>query len=206
MPSINMIAARRAETKKLEERVRIAFLMVIGSVLIALGIISFMTARVYGTSRAIQQVDAELLKIQPIVDKISYYETEINLLMPRLELLTDSRDQTLLWYKVMQDLSRSMAEKTWLTNFATAQTTVPSADGTPGVSATVLTLRGISNSQRLVGETMLMLNQCEEFEQVDLTYTQKGSITGLDSFDYEISAKLKQNKSEKGGSSSDAGN
>lgn len=199
MPSINMIAARRAEKKKLEERVRIALIFVVGSVAIALAILSLMTARVYSVSKAIENVDIQLAKVQPIVDKIGNYESEISKLTPKLTLLQKSRQQTLVWYNVLQDISRSMAEKTWINNLTTTTKIVPASGNTPASSSIVVNLRGNTVSQSLVGETMLRLNQNAEFSNVNLDYTQKGSSVGVDLLDFAINLELKPTDNKKTG-------
>ncbi|MHB1456047.1 MAG: PilN domain-containing protein [Armatimonadota bacterium] len=206
MPSINMIAARRAEQNKLEERVRIAMLCVIGSIIIALAILSFMTARVYSTNRAITSVDEQLAQVQPVVDKIENYENEISKLMPKLSLLQDSRKQTMVWYGILQDLSRSMADKTWITGLSTATKVLPATGDTPSRSATSVSLKGTTISQSMVGETMLKLNQSSEFDQIDLDFTQKSSAQGVDLLDFAISAMIKPQNKEKEGASGNAGN
>lgn len=204
MPSVNMIAAKRAEKKKLEEHVRIALITVLGLIAIAIGILSFMTARVYGTTHAIRNVDEELRKIQPTVEKIKDYEAQINELMPRLNLLTESRDQTLLWYRVLQNMSYSMPEQTWLTSMATKVTSTAGTDGKTD-QITVVDLKGLSSSQRLVGEAMLRLNQAPDLDGVDLVYTQIGSATGLNVLDFNITAKLKNGNRKEGGALNNAG-
>lgn len=206
MPSINMIAARRAEKKKLEERVRIALICVIGSVAIALAILGFMTARVYSTSRAIVTVDKQLAEVQPTVDKILRYEDDINNLMPKLDLLQDSRKQTMVWYGILDDLSRSMAEKTWVTGLSTSTRAIAATDGKPSRLVSMVSLRGTSISQSMVGETMLRLNQSAEFAKIDLDYTQKGSSQDVDLLDFVISAEIKPENSEKEEVSGNAGN
>jgi Tfp pilus assembly protein PilN len=206
MPSINMIAARRAEKKKLEERVRIALIFAIGSVAIALAILSFMTARVYSTGKAIDNVDMQLAKVQPIVDTISEYENNISKLTPKLVLLQESRQQTLVWYNALEDISKSMAEKTWITSLTTTSKSIPASGDTPASTAIVVNLHGNTISQSLVGETMLRLNQNVEFNKVDLDYTQKSSSAGVDLLEFAINIELKPLDNKKGGVSDNAGN
>lgn len=206
MPSINMIAARMAEKKKLEERVRLALIFVVGSIAIALAILSFMTARVYSTSNAITSVNEELAKVQPKVDMISNYENDTNKLMPKLNLLLESRKQTLVWYGILEDLSKSMADKTWLTGLTTSSRAIPAVDKKPAGSATVVNLRGTAISQSMVGETMLRLNQSTEFDQVDLEFTQKAASQNIDLIEFAINAEIKPVQNEKEGASGNAGN
>lgn len=204
MPSINMIATRRAERKKLERQVRMAALIVLCMVVAGCGVLSFMTARIYATDRSIKKLDKQLVSLQPTVKQIAEYEAETKKLQPRLELLADSREKTLLWYTIMQNLSRSMPANTWLIDVSTNRTMQVSsgpsaASGTqPQKPKVSLKLRGTSVSQMMVGETMLRLNKWPEFERVDLTYTQQGPREDLNTVEFEINAQL-LDPSTKGG-------
>lgn len=202
MPSINMIAARRAEKKKLEQRVRAAFLVIIAGVALGLGVLSYMAARVYTAGQHSESLDQTLSRFQPKVDMIRDYESQISALAPRLELLSQSKGETLLWCSVLQDLSQSMPEKTWLMNITTQRTqTTPAAGKTASAGATVVSLKGVSVSQKLVGEAMLRLNRFPEFQRVDLTYTQQGTKMAADTLDFEVAAMLNEKAAQKGGSS-----
>ena len=196
MPSINMIAARRAEKKRLEKLVTTVFLVVIGEIVITLAVVGFMTARVHAANVAIRGLDSKLTELQPTVDKIHRYEIEIKKLEPRLDLLCESREQTLLWYTILQDLGRSMPEKTWLTSVSTGR--VQAGAGNTGTSVPALNLTGQSVSQRLVGETMLRLNKFPEFRRVDLNYTQEGNEE-CNTLEFQVTARLMAKAPEEGG-------
>lgn len=209
MPSINMIATRRAERRNLESQIRMAGLIVLCLVVIAFGVLSFMTARIFATDRTIDQLNKQLSSIQPTVKQIADYEVQTRELQPRLQLLADSREKTLLWYSVMQDLSRSMPADTWLTDVSTVKTNQafqPSqtSQGAPGsvkqrpAQKVSLKLRGTSVSQMMVGETMLRLNTWPEFESVDLSYTQQSAREDANTVEFEINAPL-LDRSAKGG-------
>lgn len=190
MPSINMIAARRSEKKRLERTVRIALLVIVGELAVGLCVFGFMTAKVHASSKAVSRLDTELQRLQPTVDKIHSYENEIKVLEPRLDLLSESREQTLLWYSILRNLSKSMPENTWLTSLSS---TIPSGDSKVQAPPMV-NISGISVSQRLVGETMLRLNEFPEFSKVDLTFTQKGGTQDLDTLRFQIVANVKGNE------------
>lgn len=193
MPSINMIAARRSETKRLESKTRVVLLVLVAEVLLTVFMLSFMAARAYTANRQISRLDKELEVIQPTVDKINEYETQIAELKPRLDLLKESRIKTLFWYDVMQDLSKSMAVDTWLNSITTMETQSSEKKNT------VVNIRGVSVSQRNVGETMLRLNQWPEFQHVDLNYTQEGTALSRETLDFEIALSLSSFDSQKGG-------
>ncbi|MDH7481019.1 MAG: PilN domain-containing protein [Armatimonadota bacterium] len=204
MPSINMIAARRAERKRLEKQIRIVALILFCEILFAVGVFSFMTARIHASNVKLAELNNDLKRIQPTVDRIQYYEREIKKLEPRLDLLAESREQTLLWYTVLQDLARSVPQSTWLCSVTTTKPAPTS--GSEGQSeqakkenTPTMKLKGTSASQRLVGETMLRLNRFPEFSKVDLSYTQKANSNEYEGLEFEIAAIINAYNSDKGG-------
>jgi len=209
MPSINMIATRRAERKRLARQIRITAMVLLGELVAVLAILSFVTARIHAANRTIGRLDVELTKILPTVEKIKYYEQETKKLEPNVNLLADSRERTLLWCAVMQNLGRSVPEKTWLTSIDSVRSaptaTAASSEQAEAPKVTVK-LRGTSINQRLVGETMLRLNQFPEFERVDLNYTQNGRSQEPDTIDFEVAALLKSVNGMEGGGRSHASN
>jgi len=202
MSSINMIAARRAETKRLEDLVRIMRLVIVGELAIILCVLGFMTARMHTANKSIHRLDQRLASLQPTVDKISRYESDIKKLEPRLDLLSESRERTLLWHAILQDLSQSMPEKTWLTSLATSQ--APAGSGDQQSVVPTLSLSGFSVSQRLVGETMLRLNRFPEFRRVDLAYTQEGGDEKCSTLRFQIVARVNSQEPTKGRVSTNA--
>jgi len=184
-------------------------MVLLGELVAVLAILSFVTARIHAANRTIGRLDVELTKILPTVEKIKYYEQETKKLEPNVNLLADSRERTLLWCAVMQNLGRSVPEKTWLTSIDSVRSaptaTAASSEQAEAPKVTVK-LRGTSINQRLVGETMLRLNQFPEFERVDLNYTQNGRSQEPDTIDFEVAALLKSVNGMEGGGRSHASN
>jgi Tfp pilus assembly protein PilN len=203
MPSINMIAARRAEKMRLEKQIRIALFSVVGVGAVVVCLTSYMAACIYSAGRDIQTLDIKIRRIEPVVEKIRVNEKDIDALKPKLELLDQSRKETLLWSAVLSDLSKSMPQKTWLSNVSTtvAASTTPGTAPEPGGKR--LALKGISVSQELVGEAMLRLSSFNEFQKVDLSYTQKGGAE-MQTLDFEIAATLRSLEAKKGGTTANA--
>ena len=198
MPSVNMIAAHRAEKKRLEKLVYVVVVLIVSQLAVALVLFGVTAARMYGASRTIEGLDQKLAKIQPVMDKIQYYQSQIKDLEPRLNLLADSREQTLVWHTVLQNLSWSVPESTWLTSLTTNQPRESASGDGQSKPAVTIRLSGVSVSQRLVGETMLRLNEFPEFERVDLNYTQRGADQRLKTLDFQIAALLESNEPQKG--------
>jgi Tfp pilus assembly protein PilN len=201
MPSINMIAARRAEKKRFAQMIYVTLFVVIAEVAIGLLLFGFVTTRIFAVGRENKRLDKELARVQPTVEKIQEYEAEIKKLRPRMELLADSREQTLLWHRVLNDLSRSMPQKTWLSSMTVSQPTDSGQQNAGSKAGPTLNLKGVSASQGLIGEAMLRLSQCPEFERVDLSYTQMTANKEVDSIEFQLAAVMKPFEQPKGGNS-----
>jgi len=204
MPSINMIAAMGAERKRLEQLIRITAIVIVGEVAIALFIFGFMTTRVYSASQQMGDLDKKLMQLQPTVVKIHDYDAEIKKLEPRLNLLDDSRQQTMLWHSVLRNLACSMPKNTWIGSVATSNVIAPGSGTTKQKPSTMLDIFGTSTSQALVGETMLRMNKFPEFEKVELNYTQGKSDSTDNLVDFRIGATLKPVNAKKAGGADNA--
>ena len=189
MPSINMIAGRRSEKKRLESNLRRLALVVLAEIAIAIVLGGAFTVRICSARTRTGDLDVQLAKLQPAVKKIEYYENETTKLKPKLELLSNAKTSTLRWSDLMDELSEVLPGGTWLTRMATAaDATTPQQAGAP---AMVVNLNGVSPSQNQVGEAMLRLNSYRDFQRVDLHYTQKTMIGQKPAVEFEIAAALK---------------
>jgi len=192
MASINMIAARRAEKLKTEKMVRGMLLGIFAEIAVALGLLSFFMARIFSAGLTLEKLSMDLKKIEPAVQRITTCQRLIKDLEPKLELLADSRESTLLWTNIMHDLSRSMPANTWLSNVSSNVITAPSTDPKQKpTSKVVLTLAGTSVDQSLIGEAMLRFGQHGEVEKVDLNYTRRNPSMEVEAVDFDMAATLK---------------
>ena len=193
MPSINMIAPRRNEMKRLERGIHTLVFVLLAELFVVVALTAVMSARTVGIRSRTADLEAELAKLQPIVAKIEFYEKASDALKPKLDLLDNARDRTMRWCHMLQALSTTMPEDTWITRIAT----VPPQ---PGLESNIATLNvnGISTSQNLIGETMLRLNSYKGFDAVDLHFTQRGVVGKRQVLEFEIGAGLKMGETEKG--------
>jgi len=198
MPSINMIAAKRADKKRLESNVRrlmaIILALIIGGVVVG-GV--FMVC-IYNTRSRISDLDVQLARLQPIVDQIETYEKATAKLGPKLDVLSGAKTDTLRWYSMLAKLSEALPTDTWLTRVSSANSTA-AAQQSGGTGAITVNLNGVSVNQNQVGEAMLRLNTYPDFEKVDLHYTQKALIGVRQAVEFEIAAAMKNKEQAKEG-------
>jgi len=187
MPSINMIAPRRAEKKRLESNIRKLLLVIIVEIAVVVSISGLLVTRVYRTQTCISNLDKQLAKLQPTVDKIKNYEKSTKELEPKLEVLNKAKADTSKWCRILHDLSISLPEKTWLTRFSTSNSQKS--------ETIIVNLNGMSSDQSQVGQTMLRIHDMvADLENVDLNYTKKLSNERLDAVEFEVVADIKSEK------------
>ncbi|MBI2841835.1 MAG: hypothetical protein HYX78_00385 [Armatimonadetes bacterium] len=185
MPSINMIAPRRAEKKRLESTVRKLVIVLLAEAVLITATAGLMVSRIYGTRSLIQDLDVQLTKLQPTVNTIEKYDKDTQALKPKLETLNEAKLTTLKWCRILDNLSASLPEKTWLTRVAT----VPPQ---PLAAEMVVNLNGVSASQNLVGETMLRMHDTVvDFNRLDLHFTQKSLVGKTTAVEFEMEAGIK---------------
>lgn len=186
-----MIAPRRAEKKRLESNVRKLLLVIVVEVAVVVSIFTLIVTRMIGTQSNITNLDRQLSKLQPTVNKIESYEKSTKELAPKLELLNQAKSDTLRWCRVLNALSTSLPDKTWLTRISTTT----AAD----FSDISVSINGVSADQSLVGQTMLKLHDTViDFNNVDLHYTQQAVVGPLTAVEFEMVAGIKLPKKDTG--------
>lgn len=185
MPSINMIAPRRAEKLRLESNVRKLLMAIFIEALVIVCVAGFLVTKVYKTRSMISDLDVQLSKLQPTVNKIEEFEKATQSLTPKLGTLNDAKAETLRWCRMLNDVSISLPDKMWLTRISAA--VEPQQPDNISV-----TLSGVAVDQGLVGQTMLrMHDMVTDFEGIDLHYTQKTIIGPLTAVEFEMAAAMK---------------
>jgi Tfp pilus assembly protein PilN len=202
MPSINMIAARRSEKKRLEGNMRRLMVVILAEVFMGLLVGGFLTLKVYSTRARIDDLDVQRARLQPTVDKIGEFDKATAQLGPKLTLLADAKRQTLRWSNLMSKLSEILPNQTWLTKIST-ETPLPGTQPVDQEGANSVNINGVSIDQNQVGEAMLRLNSYPDFDHVDLHFTQKSTVGTLRTVEFEIAAALKTNDKAKEGAHND---
>ncbi|MFQ3548372.1 MAG: PilN domain-containing protein [Armatimonadota bacterium] len=191
MPSVNMIAPRRAEKKKLERDMRRLLYVALVLIIAAIGVIGWYGTQMYTMKNHIADLDVQIAKLDPVVKTIKKYQAATKELTPKLELLNEAKYKTMRWYNTLDQLTQSLPESTFLTRIGNT------SDSGKG-EVTALTISGVSSSQTRVGETMLRLSTIEEFRSINLKYTKESGKGMNTAVEFEIGADLKAPKSSKG--------
>jgi Tfp pilus assembly protein PilN len=181
MISVNMISARRAEHLRMLRWVRALGLatMAVGAGVLVVNI--FVRAQIFATGASLNAVNQELSRLKPALDRLDQIQQARANLRPKLVVLDKAQSDTMRWYGVLVSLKRTVPTHAWLTSLT--------VDGGRDEAQTVR-LNGVTESQSMVGETMLRLNATKLYQAVDLDYTQSGKVGDRDTVEFEVAAHL----------------
>ena len=189
MPSINMIALRRAEKKRLERDVRRLMMIICIELIAGVVLTGFLYARICSTQARVGDLEVQLVRLQPDVKRIQMLEAKTKELEPKIVLLNDAKDRTMHWYSLLDKLSKSLPEKTWVRN-------IDSSDPIPDKNESEIVFSGVAENQKLVGDMMLRLYANPDLDNVGLRYTQTTSLGKHQMYEFQVAANLKTAKDE----------
>ncbi len=192
MPSINMIAPRRAEKRRLEQAMRKLAVLILAELVLMVAVCGWVVTKTLTTRASIAELNAQMLKLAPKIKVVNDMDKKTAALKPKVDLLNQAKDKTMRWYNTLDRLTQSVPSATWLTRVSTT-TNLGSKD-------LILTLNGMTSEQARVGETMMRLHSNPDFKSVDLHYTQKGNQDDTTAVEFEIGAAMRpdQEDSSKG--------
>jgi Tfp pilus assembly protein PilN len=189
MPSINMIAGRRAEKRRQEQNIRklvYGLSAEVGCVILAICGLTIHQVALHGR---IGDLSAQIQNLEPKVNKIQALQDQITALQPKVKTLDGAKADTLFWYSNLYALTSSLPEKTWLTSVGIA-----GGGGQPGSAAgtdPTVSISGVTLNQGLVGETMTRMNQSAGTDHVDLAFVQQQKTGDTDTVSFQLTAHLK---------------
>lgn len=189
MPSINMIANRRAEKKRQAMNVRKLVYGIsaeIGCVLVATSVLYLHMVNVRGQ---VSDLSGQIQKLEPKVNAIDDLEKQTQLLTPKVTTLDGAKADTLFWYSNLSAITGSLPEKVWLTSLAAA-----GGGGAPGSASgadPTVQFSGQSLDQSQVGEAMLRMNQSPGLDHIDLAFVQQQKTGDQTTVAFQMTVHLK---------------
>ncbi|MGQ9656827.1 MAG: PilN domain-containing protein [Fimbriimonadales bacterium] len=185
MAVINLIAQEQQTRRQLERKTRLlgfGWLSVAGVVGAA-----WASLLLYGSSVNAQraQVEAQLTRLRPTLQELRQTQAQLGALQPLIETLQNARKDTGRWQKLFQHFSQHTPQGCYLTGVELGKRADPK-------KPMEITLKGLAETQQIVGELMLRLNQHPELEQVRLDYSQERTLSELTTVvEYQITAQIK---------------
>lgn len=115
----------------------------------------------------IKRLDAELVKLEPQLDKIKQRDADIAALTPRVDTLDNARISTLQWHELLGILAQATPNTVYYTGITT---------GKEGEAATV-NLKGVAPSQNIAATLSQTLNKngTSLFSDIVIKQTTNGS-------------------------------
>jgi len=182
MPSINMIAPRRAEKRRVERSMRRLAVLILAELVFVVALGGWVFTKTITTHATIADYNAQLQALAPRIKSIQLLDKKTAQLKPRLDLLNQAKARTMCWYNTLDRLTQSVPSSTWLTRLSTTMAS--------GSKDLVLNINGMTCEQARVGETMMRLHSNPDFKSVDLHYTQKGTQGLTQAIEFEIGASM----------------
>jgi Tfp pilus assembly protein PilN len=185
MAVINLIAQEQQMRRQLERKTRLlgfGWLTVAG--VIGAGWASLL---LYGSSLNAQraQVEAQLTQLRPTLQQLRQAQAQLGALQPLVDTLQNAQKDTRRWLQLFQHFSQHTPQGCYLTGAELGKRADPK-------KPMEITLKGLAETQQLVGELMLRLNQHPELENVRLDYSQERALSELTTVvEFQITAQIK---------------
>ena len=185
MAVINLIAQEQQMRRQLERKTRMlgfGWLTVAG--VIGAGWASLL---LYGSSINAQraQVEAQLTQLRPTLQQLRQTQAQLGALQPLVDTLQNAQKDTRRWLQLFQHFSQHTPQGCYLTGAELGKRADPK-------KPLEITLKGLAETQQLVGEFMLRLNQHPELENVRLDYSQERALSELTTVvEFQITAHIK---------------
>jgi len=185
MAVINLIAQEQQMRRQLERKTRLlgfGWLTVAG--VIGAGWASLL---LYGSSLNAQraQVEAQLTQLRPTLQQLKQTQAQLAALQPLVETLQNAQKDTRRWLQLFQHFSQHTPQGCYLTGAELGKRADPK-------KPMEITLKGLAETQQIVGELMLRLNQHPELENVRLDYSQERALSELTTVvEFQITAQIK---------------
>jgi Tfp pilus assembly protein PilN len=194
MPSINLIASRRADRQKAEGATRTMIYFTATEIGVMLIILSCLCLRLVQTNQNVDQLNDRIEKLKPSVAAIQTLQDQTLAMQPKLDALNTARGNTLYWYSALQDLTASLPQGTWLTSVGTLGDPNNVASGATGQAATTtaaLNVAGMAPTPDQVGQTMLQINQHPTLDSATLNFVQQAGDAAHPQVTFQMVVQLK---------------
>ena len=191
MPSINMIAARRAEKRRQGQNIRRLAYGIAAEAGVIVIIVSIMVLHLSTVNSRVGDLSAEIAKLQPTVTEIQQMQKDTQNLQPKVATLDGAKADTLFWYNNLYAVTSCLPPKTWLTALGTTGAGDSGAPGTTGSGDPQLSLSGMALNQATVGTAMLLMQRSPGLDHVDLSSVTQQKTGAVDTVSFQMTVHLK---------------
>lgn len=191
MPSINMIAVRRAEKRRQGQNIRKLAYAIVAEAGVTMVIVSVMVLRLTSVHSRVGDLDGEIARLQPTVTQIQQMQKDTQELQPKVATLDGAKADTLFWYNNLYAVTSCLPAKTWLTTLGTAGTGTDGSPGKAGSGDPQFSLAGVALNQATVGTAMLRMQQSPSLDRVDLASVTSQKTGQVDTVSFQMTVHLK---------------
>lgn len=164
MPFINLIHEKRVSLKRQGAQRKLALGAVLSIGLIGFGTVGTLFLQTEALNGEAGRLQAEVDRMEPILDMIAATQNQYNVLNPRLTTLQEAALVTQRWNRILDHMSRSCPPSVWLTVMRCSQ----NQEEEP----VRVEIQGLSPDQQNVSDLILRLQSSLDLENVNLKYTQ----------------------------------
>lgn len=189
MPLINLIEEQRQEAKRLDSKVRLAFLTFVGTAGLSAVGFGFMLFRAESIAGDVARLKADAQKLKPLTTEIKANQKVLDELTPRLKTLEDAQATSARWDRILAHLARNTPSPLWLTDMRATFN-----DPTKPVQTSFV---GLSEHLEPVGEFIMRLQACSDLENVNLKYAQEKVAAQGKGIEFAIDASVTGTAEEK---------
>lgn len=189
MPHINLIHEQRASMRRREAQARSGLMIFVGSVgltAVASGVLLVQSQVLHAEEERFQ---AELRRLEPIAKQINENNDEDAQLVPRVKTLSDARQDSNRWQRILEHLTTNTPKDTWMLS-------VRSQAEDPAQPVKVI-FNGMSTAQAPIGELLLRTQNCGDLKGVALSFTEERQNNSRKAIQFEFAATVASNEDDK---------
>ncbi len=182
MPLINLIESRIIAEKKAAQALRVSKMVFAGTgaiVAATYGLILIQASNIGGHENELRE---QIKKQKPMVDKIADMQSEKSDLEPRLKTLTDARDLTERWGRIMKHLATNTPENVWLTALR-----AQAGDPEKPIGLSII---GLAKTQAEMAEFTLRTQNAKDLEAVSMKYSQEKVLEATTAVEFEVGGEI----------------
>ena len=182
MPLINLIESRIIAEKKAAQALRVSKMVFAGTgaiVAATYGLVLIQASNIGGHENELRE---QIKKQKPMVDKIADMQSEKSDLEPRLKTLTDARDLTERWGRIMKHLATNTPENVWLTALR-----AQAGDPEKPIGLSII---GLAKTQAEMAEFTLRTQNAKDLEAVSMKYSQEKVLEATTAVEFEVGGEI----------------
>ncbi len=182
MPLINLIESRIIAERKAAQALRVSKMVFAGTGAIVAATYALILIQANNIGGQENELREEIKKQKPMVDKIAEMQSQKSDLEPRLKTLTDARDLTGRWGRIMKHLATNTPANVWLTSLR-----AQAGDPEKPIGLSII---GLAKTQAEMAEFTLRTQNAKDLEAVSMKYSQEKVLEATTAVEFEVGGEI----------------